>query len=138
MTSTLLLDRTTWDLAVDASGNIAVASAPYATAQDISSAVRVFQGECWYNTALGLPYLNKILGMNQSVSVFRSNVEQVAATVQGVASVKCVLSHISASRQLSGAIFFTTDGGDKQMVGFGSTTYFTLGQSALNSSDVLL
>lgn len=52
---TLLLDRATWDLAVDAQGNIAVADVPYATAQDVSSAVREFRGECWYNTALGLP-----------------------------------------------------------------------------------
>lgn len=118
MASTLLLDRTTWDLAVDASGNIAMASAPYATAQDISSAVRVFQGECWYNTALGLPYLNKILGRNQSVSVFRSNVEQVAATVPEVASVKCVLSRMNASRQLSGVILFTTDSGSTSSVSF--------------------
>ena len=118
MASTLLLDRTTWDLAVDASGNIAVATSPYATAQDISSAVRVFQGECWYNTALGLPYINKILGRNQSVSVFRSNVEQVAATVPDVASVKCVLSRMNASRQLSGVIFFTTNNGNSSSVSF--------------------
>ena len=40
--NTLLLDLTNWDLLVDASGNIAVASDPYSVAQDVASAVRVF------------------------------------------------------------------------------------------------
>jgi hypothetical protein len=40
-----LLDRSTSDLALDASGNIAVASAPYALAHDAASAIRLFAGE---------------------------------------------------------------------------------------------
>ena len=40
--STLLLDQTEWDLVLDASGNIALASPPYALAQDVASAVRTF------------------------------------------------------------------------------------------------
>lgn len=34
MASTLLLDTLAWDLAVDAAGNIAVATEPYSLAQD--------------------------------------------------------------------------------------------------------
>ncbi len=45
MASTLLLDQVTWDLAVDTSGNIAVASDPYSQAQDAASSIKTFAGE---------------------------------------------------------------------------------------------
>ncbi|ASC05184.1 hypothetical protein [Acetobacter pasteurianus] len=138
MPSTLLLDRSSWDLVADASGNIAVADAPYAVAQDTASAVRVFQGECWYDTDLGLPYLNNILGRTQSAPVFRSDVEAEAKTVPLVESAQCALTAMTISRQLTGQILLKLTDGTQLGIGFGSTTYFTLDQSALNSSDVLL
>ena len=48
--ATLLLDRTTWDLCLDANGNIAMATGPYAIAQDVASAVRL-----WHDTTKGVP-----------------------------------------------------------------------------------
>jgi hypothetical protein len=57
-----LLDRSTWDLVLDASGNIAVASAPYALAQDAASAIRLLAGELWYDTAQWVPYSSKSSG----------------------------------------------------------------------------
>jgi hypothetical protein len=39
-----LPDRSTWDLVLGASGNIAEASAPYALAQDAASAIQLFAG----------------------------------------------------------------------------------------------
>ena len=53
---TLLLDQTTWDLTLDANNNIALAAEPYAFAQDAASAIRLFQGELWYDTTRGVPY----------------------------------------------------------------------------------
>ena len=35
--NTLFLNPATWDLMVDAEGNIAMAEAPYSTAQDVAS-----------------------------------------------------------------------------------------------------
>ncbi|MCP1229952.1 hypothetical protein [Acetobacter indonesiensis] len=113
---TLLLDCATWDLAVDAAGNIAVASAPYAVAQNVACAVRVFLGECWYNTALGLPYLTNILGRAQSVALFRADVEQTAQSVDGVARATCVLTAISPQRRLSGVIELTLEDGSQTVV----------------------
>ncbi|OUJ03974.1 hypothetical protein [Acetobacter cibinongensis] len=114
--TTLLLDCATWDLVVDAAGNIAVATSPYATAQNVACAVRVFKGECWYNTALGLPYLTNILGRMNSLALFRADVEQTARTVSGVASAVCVLTGISAQRQLSGVIQLTLTEGTQTVV----------------------
>ena len=116
--NTLLLDRTTWDLLLDASGNIAVASDVYAIAQDISSAVRVFLGECWYDTTQGMPYRQNILGRSQSVAAFQKQVEQVALTVTGVADAQCLVSGLTSSRQMTGAILFTTSSGTTGNVSF--------------------
>ena len=115
---TLLLDRATWDLAVDAQGNIAVADVPYATAQDVSSAVRVFRGECWYNTALGLPYLAGVLGRNQSAALFRADVAQAALDVPNVARATCVLASLGADRKLSGQIYLTLQNGSTTLASF--------------------
>lgn len=86
MMDTLLLDRTTWDLLLDANGNIAMATAPYALAQDGSSAVRTFQGECYYDTTVGLPYLTQIFGKTPSLPLLRAQIEAEAETVPGTAS----------------------------------------------------
>ncbi|MCP1214143.1 hypothetical protein [Acetobacter okinawensis] len=115
--NTLLLDRTTWDLLLDHDGNIAVASSAYAIGQDISSAVRVFQGECYYDTDQGMPYRANILGKDQSLTVFQSQAEQVAATVPDVAEARCVVSALSYERAISGVILFTTTDGTTSNVG---------------------
>ena len=114
--NTLLLDSTTWDLVVDATGNIALATPPYATAQNVACAIRVFKGECWYNTALGLPYLGSILGHAQSSALFRADVEQTARTIEGVASATCLLTAISPQRRLSGMVELTTTNGATSVV----------------------
>ena len=62
--NTLLLDRTVWDLVLDAGGNIARASNPYAVAQDVASAIKLFRGELFYDTAKGIPYWTEVLGLS--------------------------------------------------------------------------
>ena len=70
---TLLLDTVTWDLAVDALGNIAMASDPYAQAQDAASNIRTFAGEVYFNTTLGVPYWEQILGLAPPISVMKAH-----------------------------------------------------------------
>lgn len=113
---TILLDRTTWDLLLDANGNIAIASGSYAIAQDISSAVRAFEGEVYYDTSAGLPYRQKILGRGQSLALFQADAASEAITVPEVASARCV-SGLNAARQVTGAILFTTTSGESGNVG---------------------
>ena len=62
MASTLLLDRTQWDLVVDAFGDIAVASEPYSLAQDAASAINTWLGEVFFDSTIGVPWLPGILG----------------------------------------------------------------------------
>jgi len=115
---TLLLDRTSWDLVLDRSGNIAVASEPYSVLQDVCSAIRVFQGECYYDTSKGIPYYSMVLGRSQSASVFQRLAEQAALTVPLVSGATCVVSNIGADRRLSGVMQITLTTGETLDVPF--------------------
>lgn len=112
----MLLDRTTWDLLLDASGNIAVAGSAYAIAQDAASAVMTQLGEVYYDTAQGLPYRKLILGQTQSLSVFKSQAEAAALTVPGVTEVRAIVA-LGSNRVVTGVLLVTTDGGETTSVG---------------------
>lgn len=108
---TLLLDQTAWDLVLDASGNIAVASAPYALAQDAATAVRTFLGECWYDTTLGLPYTTRILGQSPiPYALIKAQCVAAAMTVPGVVSAQMFITSTSG-RELQGQLQITDNSG---------------------------
>lgn len=117
MTKTLLLDQTAWDLVLDAAGNIAVASEPYQIAQDVASAIRCFLGECWYDTSLGLPYRESILGKLPAASFVKSQIEKAALTVLNVASATVVSLAIN-DRGVTGEVDVTQTDGSTQTVSF--------------------
>lgn len=106
--NTLLLDRTTWDLTIDAAGNIAVASDPYAMAQDAASAIKLFQGELWYDTAKGVPYWSQILGKMPPISLMKAKFVAAAMTVPGVVAAQCFITAI-AGRKVSGQVQITDE-----------------------------
>lgn len=110
MANTILLDRTAWDLVLDVTGNIAVASEPYSQVQDVASACRVFQSEVYYDTSQGVPYFQQILGRSQPVQVLKARLVQRALTVPGVTAARAVLGRI-VSRRLTGQVQITTAGG---------------------------
>lgn len=110
MATTLLLDRDAWDLAIDAAGNIALASEPYSQAQDAASAVRVFLGEAYYNTDLGVPYFSDVLGRYQPTQILRARAQEAALTVPGVSDATAILI-TGRDRTLTGQIQISTDSG---------------------------
>lgn len=114
----LLLDRTEWDLVLDRSGNIAICSEPYSVLQDVSNAIRVFQGECYYGTSKGLPYQAQILGKSQSVPIFQRLAEAAARTVPLVQDASCVVSRLGGDRSLSGIMQITLTTGETLDVQF--------------------
>lgn len=118
---TLLLDRTVWDLCLDASGNIAVAAEPYAQAQDVASAIRLFRGELWYDTAPGLPYFSQILGKTPAPGFLKAQFIRAALTVPGVISAQAFLS-FDFTRVLGGQVQFVTSDG----VTLAATTNYAL------------
>lgn len=112
MATTLLLDRDNWDLCLDASGNWALASEPYSQSQDAASAVRVSQGEAYYDTTLGVPYFTDVLGRYQPTQILRARAQQAAMTVPGVTDANAILV-TNPTRQMTGQIQIKTDSGDQ-------------------------
>jgi hypothetical protein len=104
--ATLLLDNTNWDLCLDSNGDIALTTWPYALAQDVASAIKTFLGEVYYNTTIGVPYFQKILGKRPSLAVFQALMVQAALTVPGVVSATCVIESFT-NRQIMGQVQFT-------------------------------
>lgn len=105
MAATLLLNRDTWDLAIDAAGNIAVASEPYSQQQDVASECRVFDGECYYDTTRGVPYFTSILGRQQPSQVLKERLAAAAKLVPGVTQATVFLTSID-KRQVRGQVQF--------------------------------
>lgn len=100
---TLLLDQSEWDLVLDLAGNIALADAPYAVAQDVASNVRLFSGDLWYDTARGLPYLDDILGNRPSLAFLKTEIEAAALSVPTVVQARCLFAQFS-DRTLTGQV----------------------------------
>lgn len=92
--NTLLLDQSQWDLVLDIGGNIAMATEPYAIAQDVASAIRTFTGDLWYDQARGIPYFDQVLGHAPSMQYLRSQIEAQALSVPGVVQAQCLFARV--------------------------------------------
>lgn len=141
MTTSLLLDRSTWDCCLDAGGNIAVCAAPYAVAQDVACAIRLFRGDLWYGPpTAGVPYFESILGQQSTRAFLKSQFIAAALTVPPVVSAICYLDSLDG-RNLSGQVQVTTAAGDVLAAGFGAGSTggspFILGHSTLGGGDVI-
>ena len=116
--NTLLLDQSAWDLVLDVNGNIALASAPYSIAQDVASALRTFLGECWYNTELGLPYWQQILGDYPPLQFIKQQMVTQALTIHNVSSAEVNFESFT-DRILSGQMQIIDTDGATNNVAFG-------------------
>ena len=115
--NTLLLDQTLWDLCKDAKGNIAMASDPYSIAQDVASAIRLFQAELWYDTSKGIPYFQQILGQRPSLQFYKQQIINAAQAVPGVAQVRVLFAEFTG-RKLTGQIQIIDTAGNTNNVNF--------------------
>lgn len=107
---TILLDAATWDLVQDVAGNIAVADDPYAPAQDVASAERLFLGELWYDTTLGIDYFTLVFGKTPSLPLLKSAFVNAALRVPGVVSAKAFISAFR-NRVIEGQVQITDPSG---------------------------
>lgn len=114
---TILLDSANWDMTIDASGNMAVASDPYSQAQDAASGIKLFAGELYYNTTLGVPYFASILGKFPPLEYIRSTYVLAALAVPGVTAAVCYFSSFKA-RRLKGQVQITDSAGNTAAAGF--------------------
>lgn len=100
---TLLLDTQAWDLVLDAFGNIAVASEPYAIAQDVASAIRLFNGELYYDTSKGVRYFEDILGKTPPLPLLKSELTNAALSVPLVQSATAFIA-VTDDRVVTGQV----------------------------------
>lgn len=118
MAATIQLDTATWDLTLDAAGNIALLDDPGSFAQDAASAIRTFLGECYLDTTIGVPWLTQILGKTPSIALLKQDLIAAALTVDGVASAQVFISAFS-TRAISGQVqVIPSSGGDVQAANF--------------------
>lgn len=115
--NTLLLDTVAWDLCLDASGNIAMATQPYSLAQDVASAVRLFLGELYYDATKGVPYFQQVLGKTPSLALLKTLIVNAALTVPNVVSAQVFIASFSA-RSVTGQVQFVDTEGTTTEVGF--------------------
>lgn len=118
--NTLLLDQSAWDLVLDANGNIAMASPPYALAQDVASAVRTFLGEVYYDTTQGIwstDVNGKTLGKLPPTALLVELINQVALTVPGVVTVQTFITSFQG-RNVTGNIQFVDENNETHTVNF--------------------
>ena len=116
--NTLLLDRGSWDLILDAQNNIAVCTDPYAIAQDVASAIRLFKGECWYDTTRGVPHFQESArydALENSLSVLKSALQTAALTVPETETAVVFISGV-VNREVLGQVQITSTSGATTVV----------------------
>lgn len=112
---TILLNPETYDLCLDSDGNIALASEPYALAQDVVSECRTMQGECYYDTSKGIPYFQDILGQFPPLSLMQQYWVDAALLVPDVVEATAQIISFE-NRKLTAQILFTDLTGQQQGV----------------------
>ena len=104
MHTTIQLNSTTWDLTLDPSNNIALQTGSAAIAQDVASVLRTFQGECWFDTSQGVPYLPEVIGQPYNTTLMSALYRQAALTVPDVVEATATFTSPSTARILSGTV----------------------------------
>ena len=101
----IFLNPNTWDLALDAAGNIAVCTDPYRMAQDVSCAIRTFNGELYFDNDWGVSQFETPV-----LPLIQKQYEDLALTVSGVTSAQCIISSIDRStRKTRGYVILNND-----------------------------
>lgn len=103
--SLLLTDQ--WDLSLDDSGDIAITANPYAVAQDVACACSTFLGEAWYDTTLGIPYYERILGKWPGTQLINTKMATEAKKLSYVKSAFCTTTVSNDNRAASGVMTVT-------------------------------
>jgi hypothetical protein len=115
--NTILLNPVTWDLMKDSSGNIAMASDPYSQAQDAASEIQTFKGEVYYDTTIGVPFDEEVMGKAPPLSYIRSLFVAAALRVPGTAGASCFFMSF-VKRKLIGQVQIVNDLNQKATVAF--------------------
>ena len=104
LSDTLQLDPATHDLMLDGSNNLAIQHASAAIAQDVASVALTYSGECWFDTSLGIPYMQVMLGQNLNPALFSSIYDAAALTVPNVVAAQTSFNALTPERKITGTV----------------------------------
>lgn len=107
ITKSLLLETDSWDISLDSFGNMAITDNPYAVAQDVACACLTFLGESWYDTSLGIPYYQRILGHWPGTQLINTKMQTEALKLPYVQSAACTVAIGKGDRKCSGVMTIT-------------------------------
>lgn len=110
MTISLQLNDT-WDIRLDDSGGLALCDGSARIAQDVACYERTFQGEPYFASNEGVPYLTGELAELPPPELVQERANTRALEVPGVTDAQTVLTKFS-TRELSGVIYVTSDEGE--------------------------
>lgn len=115
---TLYLDPQTWDLRVDDNGNLAVVDGPYAIAQNVANAIRLFLGEAWFDKDQGIAHYDIELGHKPPYELLRTKILTAARGVQGVRDARVTYLTFNDAKVLTGSVTLMLLEGGTQDVAF--------------------
>lgn len=113
MAFTLTLNDS-WDIFVDANGNIAASGDAYAIAQNAANAVRLFADDAYFNRTRGIPHFEIELGQKDAParSTLTNRIRKAVLAVDGVSDVEASLEYDEKTRVYGGDIIITTVNGN--------------------------
>ncbi|EIC83961.1 hypothetical protein [Serratia sp. M24T3] len=110
-TRSLYLDPDTWDLVLDGNGSLKTVTNPYSVAQDVACACKTILGEVIYDTTIGIPYFDTLLGRPVTTTTLSSWLQKQATRLSYVQSATVTLIPNRATRDTSGYISITDSNG---------------------------
>jgi len=116
MSTSILLNPSTWDLLIDVNGNIALASEPYSLAQDVACACKLQKGELYYDTTQGVPIWS-ILGKLPTLQFIKNSYVAAALTVPTIKAAVCYITRIE-NRVVAGQVQTTNRDGRTTLTRF--------------------
>ena len=102
-TRSLLLTES-WDITIDANGNLATTTQPYAVAQDVACSCLTVKGEATFDEEIGIPYFENILGQPAPIGLLTAYLQEQAERLSTVRQANVTLLTDRATRQAKGYI----------------------------------
>lgn len=118
MPSSLQLDADSWDIGLDDTGALAVASEEHTILQDACAAAQTWLGEVHYDQSLGVSYEDAVLSGQTPSAFYAADVENAVQAVPGVAAATCHLLAPQKDRQHTGILVITTTTGHTAYVAY--------------------
>lgn len=114
----LMLDPNTWDLRVDEYGLIVTCEGPYAIAQNVANAIRLFTKDAWFAQEKGIPHYQVELGKKPPYALLRTWIINTALSIAGVADARVTWLEFTDEKVLTGNVLLTLKDGSEQNVSF--------------------